>query len=196
MTGDEHDVGVRLGDTGGNGAHADLGDEFHANASLAIGVLEVVNQLREILNRVDVVVRWWRDEADAGRGEAGLRDPRIDFGAGKLAAFAGLGALSHLDLEFAGIDEVLARDAEAAGGDLLDGGVEGIAVGLRLITGGIFAALAGIAFAIDAIHRDGERLVRLLANGAIGHRAGLEPLHDTLGWLHLIDRDRVAGLEL
>ena len=141
-------------------------------------------------------MRWWRDEADTGRGEAGLSDPRIDFGAGKLAAFAGLGALGHLDLEFAGVDEVLTRHAEAAGGDLLDGGVEGIAIGLRLITGRIFAAFAGVAFTADAIHRDGERLVRLLADGAVGHRTGLEPFHDTLGWLHLIDRDRTAGLEL
>ena len=58
-----------------------------------------------------------------GGGEPGLGDPRIDLGAGQLAALAGLGALRHLDLELAGVDQVFARDAEAAGGDLLDGGV-------------------------------------------------------------------------
>ena len=39
---------------------------------------------------------------------------------GQLAAFAGLGALRHLDLELVGGDEVLGRHAEAARRDLLD----------------------------------------------------------------------------
>ena len=64
---DEHDVGMRLGDAGGDGAHADLGDELDADARLAVGVLEVVDQLREILDRIDVVVRRRRDQADARR---------------------------------------------------------------------------------------------------------------------------------
>ncbi len=37
--------------------------------------------------------------------------------------FARLGALGHLDLNFLRVDEVIARHAEAAGGDLLDGAV-------------------------------------------------------------------------
>jgi hypothetical protein len=40
--------------------------------------------------------------------------------AGQLAALAGLGALRHLDLDVVGVHQVLAGDAEAAGGDLLD----------------------------------------------------------------------------
>ena len=47
---DEHHVGVRLGDAGGNGAHADLGDELDADARLPVAVLEVVDQLRQILD--------------------------------------------------------------------------------------------------------------------------------------------------
>ena len=39
---------------------------------------------------------------------------------GQLAAFAGLRALRHLDLDLVGGGEVLGGDAEAAGGDLLD----------------------------------------------------------------------------
>jgi hypothetical protein len=33
--------------------------------------------------------------------------------------------------------------------------------------------------------------VRLLRNGAIRHRARLEALHDALGWLHFVERNRV-----
>ena len=117
---DQDDVGVRLGDAGRDRADADLGDQLHADARAAVGVLQVVDQLRQILDRIDVVVRRRGDEADAGRRQARLGDPGIDLGAGQLAALAGLGALGHLDLELAGVDQVLARDAEAARGDLLD----------------------------------------------------------------------------
>jgi hypothetical protein len=38
-----------------------------------------------------------------GGGVPRLGDPRIDLGAGQLAAFAGLRALRHLDLQFAAL---------------------------------------------------------------------------------------------
>ena len=47
---------------------------------------------------------------------------------GKLAALAGLGALRHLDLEVVGVDEVLARHAEARRRDLLDRAAPRVAV--------------------------------------------------------------------
>ena len=85
-----------------------------------VGVLQVVDQLREVLDRVDVVVRRRRDQADARRGVPGPGDPRVDLVARQLAALAGLGALGHLDLQVVGVDQVLAGHAEPAGGHLLD----------------------------------------------------------------------------
>ena len=67
------------------------------------------------------MVRRRRDQADAGDGVADAGDDVIHFVAGKLAAFAGLGALRHFDLQLVGIDQVVGGDAEAAGGHLLDG---------------------------------------------------------------------------
>ena len=83
---------------------------------------------RQVLDRVDVVVRRRRDQAHARRRVAHLRDPRIDLVPGQLAAFAGLGALRHLDLQLLGVDQVVAGDAEAARGHLLDGAVLRVAV--------------------------------------------------------------------
>jgi len=164
---------------------------------VAVGVLEVVDELGEILDGVDVVVRRRRDEADTRGRVAGLGDPRVDLATGELAAFAGLGALGHLDLELAGAGQVLAGHAEAAGGDLLDGGVLGVAL---LVGPGearrILAAFAGVGLAADAVHGDGERLVRLLRDGAVGHGARLETLHNLFGRLDLLEGDRRAGLEL
>ncbi len=57
MTGDEHDVGVGLGHAGGDGPDADLGDELDVDARHGIGVLQIVDELREVLDRIDVVMR-------------------------------------------------------------------------------------------------------------------------------------------
>jgi hypothetical protein len=54
---DQHHVRVRLGDAGGDRAHAGFRDQLHADARVPVRVLEVVDQLGEVLDRVDVVVR-------------------------------------------------------------------------------------------------------------------------------------------
>ena len=55
----------------------------------------------------------------------------------------------------------------------------------------VFAALAGVRLAADAVHGDGQRLVRFLADGAERHRAGGEPLDDLLGRLDFFERHRL-----
>ena len=119
--GDGDVVGARLGDAGGDRADADFGDELHRYVAGRIGVLQVEDELRQVLDRIDVVVRRRRDQADAGRRMAHLGDGLVDLVAGQLAAFAGLGALRHLDLHHVRVDEILGGDAEASRGHLLDG---------------------------------------------------------------------------
>ena len=191
VAGDEHDVGVRLADPRRDRADADLGDELDVDPRPVVGVLQVVDQLGEVLDRVDVVVRRRRDQADARRGVPGLRDPRVDLVAGQLAALARLGALRHLDLEVVGVDEVLAGDAEAAAGDLLDGRAARSPLASYEAVG-VLAALAGVGLAAEPVHRDGEGLVRLLRDRAVGHRAGGEPLDDLGDRLDLLDRHRAG----
>ena len=66
-TGDKHDIRVRLGDARRDGADADFGNQLDADARAAVGVLEVVNQLREVFDGVDVVVRRRGNQTDTGR---------------------------------------------------------------------------------------------------------------------------------
>ena len=54
---DEDDVRVRLGHAGRDRPDPGLGDELHADPGLRVRVLQVVDQLGEILDGVDVVVR-------------------------------------------------------------------------------------------------------------------------------------------
>ena len=193
VAGDGDVVGIGLGDAGGDGADADLGDELDADRGARIDVLQIVDELRQILDRVDVVVRRRRDEADAGDRVAHAGDPVIDLVAGKLAALAGLGALRHLDLQHVGVDEIIGIDAEPAGGDLLDRRAHRIAVGHALVALRVLAALAGVGLAAHAVHRDGERGVRLPRDGAERHGAGREAPDDRRGGLDLGQRNGVLG---
>ena len=175
---DQHDVRVGLGDPGGDRPHADLGHQLHADAGVMVRVLEVVDQLGEVLDRVDVVVRRRADQAHPRGGVAGAGDPRVDLGTGELATLARLRPLGHLDLQLAGVDQVLARHPEAAAGDLLDRAVPRVAVRERRVAGRILAPLAGVGLAAQPVHRDRERLVGLRGDGAVAHGAGLEAAHD------------------
>jgi len=48
VAGDQHAVGVGLGDAGGDGADADLGDELDGHLRFGVGAAQVVDQLLEV----------------------------------------------------------------------------------------------------------------------------------------------------
>ena len=58
-----------------------------------------------------------------------------------------------------GIDQIVGRDAETAGRDLLDPRAGKVSVRVRLVAHRVFAAFARVGLAADAVHRDGERFV-------------------------------------
>ena len=157
VAGNEDDLTARLRDARGDRADARLGDELNGNTRAAVGVFKVIDQLCQVFDRIDVVMRRRGNQCHAGRGIARLCNPRIDLLARKMAALAGLCALRHFDLDLFGVDQILARHAEAARGDLLDR-----AGALRSKAFGAFAALAGVRLAAQTVHRDGHALVRFL----------------------------------
>ena len=152
---------------------------------------QVVDQLLQVLDRVDVVVRRRRDQADARRREADLRDVAVDLVPGQLAALARLRALRHLDLQLVGVDEVVDVDAEAARRDLLDRRAAGVAVRVADEADGVLAALARVR----ACRRAGSSRSR----ASRAPRAPSEPsdiapvakrLTISVGRLDLVERDR------
>ena len=114
VAGDGDEIGVGLGDPGRHRADARLGDQLHRHQRLRVHLLQIEDQLRQILDRVDVVVRRRRDEADARAREAQGRDHVVDLVPGELAALAGLGALRDLDLQHLGVDQVLRASRRSA----------------------------------------------------------------------------------
>ena len=189
VTGDKDDLRAALGNTGGNGADTGLADQLHVDVGVAVGVLQVIDQLSQILDGVDVVVGRGRDQAHAGGAVAGLGDPGVDLGTGQVAALAGLCALCQLDLDLFGGDQILAGHTKAGRGYLLDLGVALALVALLGLT-----ALAGVAPAAQTIQGDGDGLVGLAAQGTVAHGSGFEPLDDGADRLHLLKGDAAVGV--
>ena len=184
IAGHQNDLCAALGNTGGNGAHTGLADQLHVDVGVAVGILQVIDQLGQILDGVDVVVGRGRDQAHAGGAVAGLGDPGVDLGTGQIAALAGLCALCQLDLDLLGADQILAGHAKAGRGHLLD---LGIALAVVALFG--FAALAGVAAAAQTVQGDGNGLMGFTAQGTVAHGCALEPLDDGAYRLHLFQRD-------
>ncbi len=192
---DEHLVGVALGHARRHGADADFGDQLHGDQGVGVGALQIVDQLREVFDRVDVVVRGRRNQRNPGRRMPQPGDFRGHFVRGQLAAFAGLRTLGHLDLKNLGVGQILDRHAEPGAGHLLDPAIHRVAVGQRPITPRILAALAGVRVRSQPVHGDGQRFVGFLADRTVRHRAGVESLDDLGGRLDLFERNRLARHE-
>ena len=197
VTGDGDGVGVGLGHARRDRPHPRLAHELDAHAALGVDALQVVDELRQVLDRVDVVVRRRRDERHAGHGVTDSRDLVVDLVPGQLPAFAGLGALRDLDLQLVGVDEVVRRDAESGARHLLDGAALEVPVGHREEASRVLAALARVRAPADAVHRDRQVLVRFLADAAEAHRSGREPPDDVRRRLDLLDGNgRARGDEI
>ena len=131
MAADQHHIGMRLGYACRNRADADFRHQLDADAGVMIGILQIVDQLRQVFDGVNIMVRRRRNQANARRRIADFGDPRIDFMARELTALARLGALGHLDLQLPGHDQVFTGNAKTGRGHLLDRAILRIAVGLR-----------------------------------------------------------------
>ena len=122
------DVGARLGDPEADRAdvrhHRDLDRDPH----VGVDRLQLVDQLGEVLDRVEVVVVGGRDQVRPRRRVTRRGDLLRDLLAGQVAALAGLGALADLDLGDVGAVDHFGRDAEAPRGDLLAAPVAVLAV--------------------------------------------------------------------
>src|SRR5262249_21158720 len=154
------------------------------------------DELRDVLDRIDVVVRRRRDQADPGGRVANLGDVLVHLVTGQLPAFSRLGALRDLDLQLVGVDEVIAGHAETAGGDLVDGAAAQVSVLVPDVTDGILPALARVRLAADAVHGDREVFVRLATDRPERHRSGLEALDDLDRRLDFLEGNGNAGLQL
>src|SRR6185503_6613966 len=145
--------------------HGDL----HRDARAGIDGLQLVDDLREILDRVDVVIVRRRDQVDTGPRIARERDLHRNLLRREVTALAWLRTLADLDLEVVRRIREHGRDAEPPGRDLL-------AAVARVLADevGQLAALAVDAEQIHPRHRLGVRAVRGLSLRAERHRRDVD----------------------
>ena len=120
-------------------------------------------------------------------------NPRVHFIAGQFAALARLGTLRHFDLQFFGIDQIIAGDAKASRSHLFDGAVFGIAIGFEGITRRILPSFAGIAFATETIHCYGECFVRFFGYRSVGHGTRFKASGNRFDGFNFVDRNGFVG---
>src|SRR5260370_15893850 len=97
---DGDDVRARFSDARSNDADSGAGDEFYADARARIDGAQIVNQLREVFDAVNIVMRRRRNQR---RAWSGVPDPRhviADFLRGQLAPLTRFGALRPLRFQF------------------------------------------------------------------------------------------------
>ena len=70
---------VCLRNPGCNCADADFGDKLDGDTRGGIDILEVKNQLRQVFDRIDIVVWRRRDQPHSGRGMAQARDRLVNL---------------------------------------------------------------------------------------------------------------------
>ncbi|MNE12862.1 hypothetical protein D3C80_1056820 [compost metagenome] len=188
IAGDVDDIGTRLGHTDGDRADTfrrdELDDDAHARR------LAVMDQLRQILDRIGIVMRRRGDQLDARRAATGSGDLDRDLGGRQLAAFTGLCALADLDLQLFQhrIGKITGPDAETAGGELLDTrGAD------RAVARDMLAAFAGIRHASDHVGAVGNGFVSGRHQRAVAHGARCEKRRDFARRLNLIKRNAGGG---
>ncbi len=87
-----------FGDAGRYGAYSNLGDQFNADARRWVGAFQVIDQLCQVFDRVNVMMRWGRNQSNARSRMPNPSDPGIDFMARQLPSFTRFGPLRHFDL--------------------------------------------------------------------------------------------------
>ena len=86
-----------------------------------------MDELRQIFDGINVVMRRRRNQSDAGHGITQFRNVFGHLVPRQLASFTGFRALRHLDLNLIGAEEILFGHPEATGGYLLDAGAQTVA---------------------------------------------------------------------
>ncbi len=89
-------------------------DQLDAHFGARVDLFQVVDELRNIFDGIDVVMRRRRDERHARHGTSQGCDLVGHLVSRQLPAFAGFRPLRHFDLDLGTIVEILRRDPEAS----------------------------------------------------------------------------------
>mmetsp|Transcript_51252 Transcript_51252/g.116742 ORF Transcript_51252/g.116742 Transcript_51252/m.116742 type:complete len:220 (-) Transcript_51252:3061-3720(-) len=107
VAGDQDVISLALGDTCCDDTHSHFGHQLHAHIRSRVGILQIKDQLGQILNGIDVVVRGRRNQPNTGGGLSGLGDVFQNLPPRQLTALSRLRPLRHLDLQLISICQII-----------------------------------------------------------------------------------------
>ncbi|KAH3660385.1 hypothetical protein OGAPHI_006971 [Ogataea philodendri] len=121
-------VCLGLSDTRSNDTNTNFRNKLDGNSSSWISTLQVVNELLQILNRINIVVRRWRNQPDTCGGVPGLGNVVRNLVTWQFTTFTWLGTLGHLNLQLIGVSKVIRSNTKSTRGNLLDRRSHGVTV--------------------------------------------------------------------
>ncbi len=162
IAGDQYHLRTGFRNTGRDRADACLRDKLDTDPGILIRIFQVIDQLRQILDRIDIMVGRRRDQPDAWRGMPCLCHPRVNLSGRQMSALAGLCTLCHLDLDLLRAHQISAGDAKTTARHLLDrrAAVDPVWSDHHAVQ--ILTALAGVGLSAKPVHRDRKCLMRFL----------------------------------
>ena len=162
---DRDDVRAAAGDPAGDGGDiVDGGDLDDHRLPVPRRLFERKDQLPEVLDRIDVVMRGGGDRVGTLRDHPGTRDVADDLRAGQMPADAGFRALSHFDLDRRAGVEIILVHAEAPRRDLYDGI---LSVNVEVL---VKSALSRVVEDSQFGRGAGERGVGVITDRTVTHR--------------------------
>jgi hypothetical protein len=142
-----------------NHTNSNFGHKLHRYFTMRLGVLQVVNQLRKILNRIDIVVRRRGNQSHSWCGVPVACNVFRDLEAWQLTALSRLRTLRHLNLDLVTIRQVVRCYTKATRGNLLNSRTAIIQKAL-----GVFTTFSCVGPATNLVHGLGKGFVCFLTD--------------------------------
>src|SRR5207247_10209232 len=93
-------IGAGLSYSSHDNANARARNQLHSNTRPGIYLAQIINQLLQVFNAVNIMMRWRRYQGHTGHRTAQFGNVRANLEPGKLSSLTRLRALRHLDFDF------------------------------------------------------------------------------------------------
>src|SRR5437868_5256585 len=113
MSTDSDNVSSGLCHSGGDNSYAGTRNQFHPDPRAWIYRAQVIDQLCQILDAVDIVMRRRRDQHHFRHSVPQACDVDAHFAGWQLTAFARLSALRNLDFQFVRVNQIFGSHSKS-----------------------------------------------------------------------------------
>ena len=182
ISGNQYQACSRFGYTGCNCTDTGFWYQFYCNSRIFVRIFTIVNELRKILDRIDIMMRRWWDQADPRCRMTCLCNPRIYFSTRQMSALSRFCPLRHLDLYFLCTYQVSGCNAKSSGSYLFDRRAS-----VRIQTFNLLSTFTTVGFTMQLVHRNCQCLMRFFRDRTIRHCSCLESFYNLVDAFYFFD---------